>query len=321
MVATSTTRKIFIDSALAFIEKYEFDGLSLDWEYPANRGSPAGDKQKYTLLLEELREAITAHNLTITVTASVAAGRPIIETAYEIEKIAQYLDWINLMSYDLHGSWENVTGHSTAMTGPMPTVPDSLNAWLEGGMPPNQITVGLASYGRSFTLAHANETGLGVPVYGPGSAGKHTKAQGFLSYYEVCDTQWTAETTWVVSKASAPYASKSNQWIGYESPASIKHKVTTLVNGHNLLGFALWALDLDDFNGSFCKLGKYPLLRAANDAMAQLNTNQHIQFHREHVKKRCSPHPRLSHVTSLVRWCKEKCLRVKDCPSWICICH
>lgn len=314
MVATQETRKIFIESAISFIQKYEFDGLSLDWEYPANRGSPSGDREKYTLLLEELRESFTANNLSITLTASVAAGRPVIETAYEIEKLATYLDWVNLMSYDLHGSWENVTGHSTAMTGPIPTVPDSLKAWLDGGMPPNKITLGLASYGRTFSLAHTNETGIGAPVYGAGLAGKYTRAQGFLSYYEVCDSQWTSETSWVASVAGAPYASKNNQWVGYETPSSIKHKVTTLVNGHDLHGFALWALDLDDFSGSFCKLGKYPLLKSANDAM---NSGQ---FHEQSPRISCKPSQRWSSVKSLERWCKEKCLKVEDCPKWMCVC-
>ena len=34
MVATQASRKKFIDSALQFIEKYGFEGLDLDWEYP-----------------------------------------------------------------------------------------------------------------------------------------------------------------------------------------------------------------------------------------------------------------------------------------------
>lgn len=52
MVASSGTRKIFIDSVIDFLRKYEFDGLDIDWEYPANRGSPPQDKQLYSVLLE-----------------------------------------------------------------------------------------------------------------------------------------------------------------------------------------------------------------------------------------------------------------------------
>jgi chitinase len=34
MVNDPASRKRFIDNAILFIEKYGFDGLDLDWEYP-----------------------------------------------------------------------------------------------------------------------------------------------------------------------------------------------------------------------------------------------------------------------------------------------
>jgi len=36
---------------------------------------------------------------------------------------------------------------------------------------------------------------------------------------------------------------------------------------HHLGGWMLWALDLDDFSGNFCKEGKFPLLKALNKAL------------------------------------------------------
>jgi chitinase len=49
-------------------------------------------------------------------TAAVAAGKTSIDTAYEIDKLASYLDFINLMTYDFHGgSWENFTGLHAAL--------------------------------------------------------------------------------------------------------------------------------------------------------------------------------------------------------------
>ncbi|WP_433982858.1 glycosyl hydrolase family 18 protein [Tunturiibacter empetritectus] len=59
MSLTRQRRKIFIESAVQFIEKYELDGLDIDWEYPGMSGDNhrfrPEDKQNYTLLLKELR--------------------------------------------------------------------------------------------------------------------------------------------------------------------------------------------------------------------------------------------------------------------------
>ena len=34
-----------------------------------------------------------------------------------LEGIDPYVDFYNVMTYDFHGGWENVTGHQAAMTG------------------------------------------------------------------------------------------------------------------------------------------------------------------------------------------------------------
>lgn len=52
MVLSPAKRQTFINSVISFLRKYEFDGLDIDWEYPANRGGPPQDKQYYSVFLE-----------------------------------------------------------------------------------------------------------------------------------------------------------------------------------------------------------------------------------------------------------------------------
>ena len=44
MSKTRENRKIFIDSVVVFLKQFGFEGLDLDWEYPADRGGAPEDK-------------------------------------------------------------------------------------------------------------------------------------------------------------------------------------------------------------------------------------------------------------------------------------
>ena len=58
MVATNSNRQEFTTSTIKFLRDHKFDGIDMCWEYPANRGSPPEDKQKFGELLKVRLESI-----------------------------------------------------------------------------------------------------------------------------------------------------------------------------------------------------------------------------------------------------------------------
>ena len=146
-------------------------------------------------------------------------------------------------------------------------------------MPLDKLVLGIPYYGRSFTLKSKSEKSFGSAAIGKlisietrrsffknnylgdGAAGEATREKGFLSYgFEICKyikkENWTRKWS---KEHQVPFAYKSNQWVGYDDPKSISLKCE-YVSKRKLAGAMLWSLDLDDFTGSFCKEGKYPLL-------------------------------------------------------------
>ena len=101
MASTPANRKLFISNLIGFMSQYGFDGVDLDWEYPGaeDRGGIPEDGANLTKLLKEMKQAMgRRYIVTFTAPTSYWYLRH-----FDIKSSAGAADWINLMSYDLHG--------------------------------------------------------------------------------------------------------------------------------------------------------------------------------------------------------------------------
>uniref|UniRef100_A0AC35FQC0 GH18 domain-containing protein n=1 Tax=Panagrolaimus sp. PS1159 TaxID=55785 RepID=A0AC35FQC0_9BILA len=101
LAADEGHRQTFINSALQFINHYGFDGIDIDWEYPKG-----DDYNNYVTLLKELKQADNSKLLT----AAVTADAETVDEGYNVKEMAKHLDYVNVMTYDFHGDWEQQTG-------------------------------------------------------------------------------------------------------------------------------------------------------------------------------------------------------------------
>lgn len=273
LAADPAKRKIFVESVIQLLSKHGFNGLDLDWEYPAKRGGAPEDKANFVSLIKELKTELNKKGWILT--AAIGAGKDTIERAYDLPQISANLDFIHLMTYDFHGSWDQKVGANAPQSSADPndelTVEYSVDYLLSHGVAPEKLVMGIPAYGRTFVLRNpeSKEVKIGDPTAETGFPGPVTKENGFMGYNEICaelgkDSSWEH---WWDNATKTAFARKAEKVISFDDANSIDEKVK-LAMRKNLAGMMVWSVDTDDFRGECHQEQPYPILRAIGKSMA-----------------------------------------------------
>ena len=165
--STPAGRKRFAESAVQLLKDLGLDGLDVDWEYPKNDA----EAQNFVLLLQEVRQELDKYGAHLDslrqagcadppthflLTVASPAG-PEKFNIMRLGELCQYLDFFNLMAYDYAGSWDRTAGHQANLY-PSQYQPTStpfsteraVKGYIEHGVPPSKIVLGMPLYGRAF---------------------------------------------------------------------------------------------------------------------------------------------------------------------------
>lgn len=256
LASTAEGRSRFAQSCVEFMLTYGFDGIDIDWEYPVSGGLTAGtpqDKQNFTLLLAELRSQLDAVEQGYLLTIAAPAG-PGTFANIELESIHPYLDFINVMTYDFHGGWENQTSHQAPMfsidgdpfeQAETYTVTSALSSYVQAGIPSHKLIMGLPFYGRGWQGVANEEDGLFQSATGPSTNG--TWEAGVFDYKDLKNNfLGQGYTRYWDQQGQVPwlYNETSGIFISYEDTQSIAIK-SAYVAEQNFGGAMFWELSSD----------------------------------------------------------------------------
>ncbi|PSU34218.1 chitinase C-terminal domain-containing protein [Photobacterium lutimaris] len=186
----------FATSAVEMMRQYQFDGLDIDYEYPtsmAGAGNPddkafmeprraylwASYQELMKVLRHKLDNASAQDGIHYMLTIAAPSSGYLLRGMEDFD-VTKYLDYVNIMSYDLHGAWNDHVGHNAAL---FDTGKDSeLAQWnvygtaayggigylntdwayhyFRGSMPAGRINIGVPYYTRGWQGVTGGENGL-----------------------------------------------------------------------------------------------------------------------------------------------------------------
>ncbi|KAI0156672.1 glycoside hydrolase family 18 protein [Hypoxylon sp. FL1284] len=252
VAADPARRATFAEECRRFADKYQFDGVDIDWEHP----QAPEDGANYIALLRALREALPPSRYLIT--TALPAGEYCLRNI-DMEAAATLLDSLNLMGYDFHGPWTSLSGHHAQLLSwpgeQHDTHPELRNSChravdylVSRGFPSRKIVLGVPVYARSF----AGARGVGQPF-----------TSAAETDYNDLPQAWVDEASIDFNVGAASYTDSSpggQGFVSFDVPETVRQKAD-FVRRTDLGGLFYWT-------GVGDRKGRESLVRAGHEVLS-----------------------------------------------------
>lgn len=207
-VSSIEQQRKFINMMIRFIDKYQYDGIEIDWEKELLLPLHTEFLTNIRLGLDSLRKE--RNNKDLYLTTALHSWQ--VYSKEQANKLSACVDWINIMTYDMGGGiWGNVPAHNT----PLNKIEKELRNWQYFDR--NKLCIGLANYGFIYkNLKPEEEIKEKLNKYG-----------AYISYNSMLPL---LQKGWVEeydsdAKVSYYYSSDKSEFITIENPKTILDKI------------------------------------------------------------------------------------------------
>ncbi|KGK00119.1 glycoside hydrolase family 18 protein [Thalassotalea sp. ND16A] len=257
VAADSTKRALFAKVMAAFVKKYNYDGIEIDWEHTYNR-------DQHTALMAELRKALDALEKSSAepkreyyLTTALHSFRTF--SPAQAQQLSASVDWLNIMTYDMGGGiWDNVASHNT----PLDEMKKRLhNNWSV--FSPDKLSIGLANYGFYYQGIAPGENSE-VSLKEKGRYFSYTELPALLNQGWQESYDHSAQAPYYFSPDKAEFVTMDNK-------QSLSHKMAWAFE-QQFRGVFWWEFSLDYFPAvAGKKYASHPLIDHVSQTILEKN--------------------------------------------------
>ncbi|MCX7625216.1 MAG: glycoside hydrolase family 18 protein [Candidatus Sumerlaeaceae bacterium] len=251
MALNDKSRRRFVSELVALVNEWSYDGVDLDWEFPQSEP----ERDALTTLARELRSALGRDRIL----ASAQSGAAWTCRYVDMTALRDVLEWVAVMTYDMHGPWSSHAGHNAPMQVPRADRPECTSNSVEGFMrfweergqwPRERLLVGIPCYGRGFPVA----------LYAPIPRGERRRySREYVAFRDVEKLIGEGWKKQLDKDALVPWLASPDgeEFLSYDDEASARRK-GEWARRHGYGGIFFWEISQDAVGA-----GRHPIIESA----------------------------------------------------------
>jgi len=233
-----------------------FDGIDVDWEYPVDGGMIPGrpeDTKHFNTMAAEFRRQLDAVRPGLLLTAAVPATQEDYKY-FDLKTLARYMNYINIMAYDMHWNGEKITNLHSALfrdpADPSKAPADThygayaVQNFLRAGVPARKVILGVPFYGKGWTGVNNANHGLYQPAKDASKSPPEYRSLKALP--DSADRQF-------YPKMATCSIWNNSEFFSYDCPEALRLK-KQYVRQHGLGGMMYWEMGQDTTDADLLKI-------------------------------------------------------------------